>query len=183
MVHWNSYIHRTINSFYSCKLTIDLAFLPGSSDPFISQYPREFYESHFLRRVLVCAYTICLYGQILISCTTLFHTVSCLVFCSFCASFCIRLLCDSPSFHIFLYITYTLSLLLLISIFRFRYHNGCYDGTSALAKHGGDSASNPLVGYIYLLSAHIVFFFFDPVNRSIANRIGRLKSRRKRPHN
>ena len=49
-------------------LTLCLIFCPRSGDLFISQNPREFYETHSLGRILVYAYTICYYGQFFISC-------------------------------------------------------------------------------------------------------------------
>ena len=44
---------------------------PRLGDPFVSLNPKEFRASHFLRPILGYAYTICSYGQILISCTIL----------------------------------------------------------------------------------------------------------------
>ena len=46
-------------------------FSQGLSYLFVSQNPREFYESHFLGWILVCVYTIWLFDQILISCKIL----------------------------------------------------------------------------------------------------------------
>ena len=44
---------------------------PGWGDPFVSQNHRKFKASHWLGRILVCAYTISLNGQISISCSIL----------------------------------------------------------------------------------------------------------------
>ena len=49
-------------------LTLVQNFLLELGDPLLSQNPREFYASHSQRRVMLCAYNICLYVQILISC-------------------------------------------------------------------------------------------------------------------
>ena len=51
--------------FYSlCYLLLGLVVWLRLADPFVSQNPREFYASHFSRRILSCAYSICLSGQI-----------------------------------------------------------------------------------------------------------------------
>ena len=54
--------------FFCCWLLWGLVFWPGLSDPFEYQSPRGVYASHFLGQAPGCAYTICLYGGIEISC-------------------------------------------------------------------------------------------------------------------
>ena len=44
-------------------------YLPGLNDLFVSKDPREFHDLGCLGWILICACTICLYGQISISCT------------------------------------------------------------------------------------------------------------------
>ena len=62
-------------------------FWPRLSDPFVCQSPIEIYVCHFLGQMLGCAYTICSYGQIEISCTSLtYSTHLYLVLYSFCAN-------------------------------------------------------------------------------------------------
>ena len=55
--------------FFFCWLLSGLVFWPGLGDPFVYYSPIGVYVSHFLGQVLGCAYTICLYGRIEISCT------------------------------------------------------------------------------------------------------------------
>ena len=52
--------------FASSLLIIGLIFEPRLGDLFVSQNPRELYVSHFPEEILVYAYTICQYSQILI---------------------------------------------------------------------------------------------------------------------
>ena len=51
-------------TFFFCWLQLGLVFCPRLGDTFICQSPIEDCVCHFLRLVLVCAYTICSYGQI-----------------------------------------------------------------------------------------------------------------------
>ena len=50
--------------FCCCWLSLCLVVWPRSGDPFVSQNPKEVCATHFLGRILGCAYTICLYGEI-----------------------------------------------------------------------------------------------------------------------
>ena len=52
-------------------LLLGLVFWPRLGDLFLSQNPRGVFESHSPGQILGCAYIICSYGQILISCTIL----------------------------------------------------------------------------------------------------------------
>ena len=54
---------------FFCWLLSSLVFWLGLSNPFVFQSPFGVYMCHFLGKELGCAYTICLYGQISISCT------------------------------------------------------------------------------------------------------------------
>ena len=83
-----------------------MVFWPGLGDPFVCQSPIGVYASHFLGQVPGCAYTVCLYGRIKISCTfpsgppcrpsrVSPYTPSVLICC-------IRLLCDW-SFRLYYY--------------------------------------------------------------------------------
>ena len=49
---------------FSCRLSPGLVVWPRLDDPPVFQNPREFCASHFLERILGCAYIICSYGQI-----------------------------------------------------------------------------------------------------------------------
>ena len=49
---------------FFCWLSLGLVVRPILDDPTVSQNPREVYASHFLGRILGCAYTIYSYGQI-----------------------------------------------------------------------------------------------------------------------
>ena len=62
MVCWNGKIHRMENSFFHVNY-LGL----GLDDQFIPQIPQNS-MSHSLVQILVCACTICQYGQTLISC-------------------------------------------------------------------------------------------------------------------
>ena len=91
LVCWNSKIHKIANSLF--LLILGLVFLMGLGHLIVSQNPREFYESQSVGLILVCAYTIWLYGQISIYCTipsgSIFpthHTWSCTPFVQFSAS-------------------------------------------------------------------------------------------------
>ena len=72
MVSWDCKVHNSANSlfflFYSWLLQDRVVWL-GLGDPFVCQNPRGVCASHFPGQILGCAYTICLYGQISISCT------------------------------------------------------------------------------------------------------------------
>ena len=50
--------------FFFFWLSVGLVVWLKLVDPFLSQNPKEFCESHFLGQILDCAYTICSYGQI-----------------------------------------------------------------------------------------------------------------------
>ena len=54
---------------FFCQLTLDLVFWLGLGNLFVSQNTREICASHYPGRILVCAYPICSYDQISISCT------------------------------------------------------------------------------------------------------------------
>ena len=47
-----------------CWLLLGLVFWPRLGDPCVCQTPIGVYVCYFLRQLLGCAYTICLYGQI-----------------------------------------------------------------------------------------------------------------------
>ena len=49
---------------FCCCLSLGVVIWPRLGDLFASQNPREVCASHFLGRILGCAYTICSYGQI-----------------------------------------------------------------------------------------------------------------------
>ena len=51
--------------FCFCWLSLSLVIGPKLDDPFVYQKPKEFCASHFLERILDCAYTTCSYSQIL----------------------------------------------------------------------------------------------------------------------
>ena len=53
-----------------CWLLLGLVFWPRLYDPSVCQSPLGVYACHFLGQVLGCAYTICSYDQIWISCTS-----------------------------------------------------------------------------------------------------------------
>ena len=57
-------------SFLFCWLLLGLVFWPRLGDPLVCQSSIGVYACHFLWQVLGCAYTICSYGQISISCTS-----------------------------------------------------------------------------------------------------------------
>ena len=77
--------------FCCCWLLLSLVFWPRFGDPSVCQSPIEVYVFYFLGQVLGCVYTICWYGQILISCTSRSGSPcrlrSCLDLYSFCANF------------------------------------------------------------------------------------------------
>ena len=54
---------------FFCWLWLGLVFWPKLGDPSVCQSPKGVYVCHFLWQMLGCAYTICSYGQISISCT------------------------------------------------------------------------------------------------------------------
>ena len=81
-------------------------FWLGLGDLFVSHNPREFKGLHFLGLILVCAYNICQYGWILISCiipsgspSPPNHAYSCIPFVSVC---CIRFVTIWPTVAILL---------------------------------------------------------------------------------
>ena len=89
IVRWNSKIHKDYK--YDLLINSRSVFWLGLGDPFIFLSPCEFYRSHFLGQILVCAYIICLYSQILTYCTipsgSSFppsHAYSCIPFESVC---------------------------------------------------------------------------------------------------
>ena len=51
-------------------IIIRSGLLAEIGDPFVCQSPKGVYVCHFLERILGCAYTICSYVQIQISCTS-----------------------------------------------------------------------------------------------------------------
>ena len=55
--------------FFFCWLFLGLVFWPRFGDPCVGQSPIGVYVCHFLRQVPGCAYNICSYGQVSISCT------------------------------------------------------------------------------------------------------------------
>ena len=63
----SSKVHNFACSLFFCWLLWCLVFWPGLGDPFVCSI--RVYACHFLGHVLGCAYTICLYGRIEISCT------------------------------------------------------------------------------------------------------------------
>ena len=94
--------------FCCCWLSQGLVVWPSLGDPFVSQNPREVCASHFLGRILDCAYTICSYGQISISCTIPSGSPSPpgrVSSCSFLLAYCIHQV-DDCSFHLYHLITY-----------------------------------------------------------------------------
>ena len=54
---------------FSCWLLLGLIVWPKFGDPFVSQNSIRVCTSHSPEQMLGCAYTICSYGHILISCT------------------------------------------------------------------------------------------------------------------
>ena len=80
-------VHYSAGSLF-CWLSQGLVVWPRLDDPFVSQNPRELCASRLLGRILGCAYTICSYGQILISgiIPSGSHCITklCLVLFSFC---------------------------------------------------------------------------------------------------
>ena len=89
-----------VNNFASslCWLLLGLVFWPRLGDPCVCQSPIGVYVRYFLGQVLGYAYTICLYGQISISCTSPCGS-PCWPRCVWSYTFfvlicCIRLLCD-----------------------------------------------------------------------------------------
>ena len=71
VVSWNSKVDHLAGSFFYW-LSLGLVIWPRLSDLFVSQNPTGNVYScvtHFQGQLLHCAYTICLYGQIQISCT------------------------------------------------------------------------------------------------------------------
>ena len=97
MVSQNGKVHYSTGSLF-CWLLQDLVVWPRFGDPFVFQNPQELSVSHFLRRVQGCAYTICSYDQIKISCTIPSGSPSppsCVLSDTFFMLICcIRLLCD-----------------------------------------------------------------------------------------
>ena len=92
MVCWQNPLDSKFFFFHFFKVTLDLVFWSELGDPFVSQNTREFYESHFLGRVVIFAGTIWQYGQISVTCTipcespfppsrALFYTLFVLVYC------------------------------------------------------------------------------------------------------
>ena len=57
-------VHYSAGSLFFCCLSLGLIIWPRLGDPFVSQNPREVYESHSSGRILGSDYTICLCGQI-----------------------------------------------------------------------------------------------------------------------
>ena len=55
---------------FFCWLLLGLVFWSRLGDPCVCQSPTGVYVCYFLGQVMGCAYTICLYGQISISCTS-----------------------------------------------------------------------------------------------------------------
>ena len=65
---------------FSCLFKLGLVFWLGFDNLFVSQNLIEFCMSYFLEQILIFASTICLYGQILVTCAQfpvdqLLHTV------------------------------------------------------------------------------------------------------------
>ena len=69
---------------FFCWLSLSLVVWPKLGNSLSSQNPREFSAFHSLGQILGCAYIICSYGQISISCTTPTTSPPCRVFNSFC---------------------------------------------------------------------------------------------------
>ena len=93
----NGKILSLTSSFLFVNLHCQVFWL-GSGEPFVYESLREFYAFHFLKQILVYAYTVCQHGQILISCTILNgstflpnYTNSCIPLMLLC---CIHLLCN-----------------------------------------------------------------------------------------
>ena len=68
MINRNGKIHYSAGYLFY-RLSFGLVVCPGLDDLFLSQNSREFCVSHFSGRISGCAYTICSYDQISISCT------------------------------------------------------------------------------------------------------------------
>ena len=64
---WDNKVHN-FGSFFFCWLLQGLVFWPRLGDPFVCQSPRGVSVCHSSGQILGCAYTICFYGQIKISC-------------------------------------------------------------------------------------------------------------------
>ena len=85
VISWNGKVHNSAGSlllfflffffflvfffFFFFWLSLCLVVWPRLGDPFVSQNPWKLCASHSPGRIPGCAYTICLYGQISISCT------------------------------------------------------------------------------------------------------------------
>ena len=107
---WSAVIVKSSSWQVIFFLSINTKFCQslGSSDPFISHSPEEFYASYFLGHILVCSYKICQCSQSFAQFPVDHFShpvVSSLVFylCQFTA---FVLLLDKP-FHLCQYITYT----------------------------------------------------------------------------
>ena len=61
--------YSVLQVLFFCWLLQGLVVWPRLGDPFISGNPRDVCASHSAEQILGCAYTICSYSQILISCT------------------------------------------------------------------------------------------------------------------
>ena len=66
---WSTKMQMFTISFLLVRLKLGWLILPGLNHPFSFENSREHCLSHFQGQTLVCAYTICLYGQILLVCT------------------------------------------------------------------------------------------------------------------
>ena len=80
------------DKFFSCYIILNLVLWLGLGDPFLSQDPIEFCVSYFLGQILVCAYTICQHGEILIYCTIFSGLTFPRSHAYFCISFVLHLL-------------------------------------------------------------------------------------------
>ena len=65
-----SAILQVLFFFFFCWLLLSLEFWLTLGDRRVCQSPIGVYVCHFIGQVLGCAYTICLYGHILFSCTS-----------------------------------------------------------------------------------------------------------------
>ena len=69
VVSWESKNPQFSKFDFSCWFLRGLFFWLRFGDPFVSQNPREVCTPYSPGKILGCAYTICSYGQISISCT------------------------------------------------------------------------------------------------------------------
>ena len=70
VVRQDSKVDNFANSLFCCWFLLGLVFWLRLGDLSVCQSSKRIYVCHFLGQMLGCAYTICSYGQIEISCTS-----------------------------------------------------------------------------------------------------------------